>query len=366
MNSEIKFVDLFKQYLEIQPEVDEAISQVIRDSAFINGRYVRTFEQEFARYLGASHCIGVGNGTDALEIALEALGLPAGSEVVVPANSFIASSEAVTRSGFKVVFAACDPLTYTLDVADVRTRISPATVAIIAVHLYGHPCDMGPLRKLADEFGLRIIEDCAQAHGAAYLGRRIGTFADAACFSFYPGKNLGAYGDGGAIVTQDAALAERCHMIANHGRKEKYNHEFEGRNSRLDGLQAAILSVKLRHLDKWTDRRRAIADAYRTGLKDIAEITLPHCAPWALHVYHLFVIRTHRRDELQAHLQARGIQTGIHYPLALPTLEAYRHLGQQTATDQLNTELLSLPMGEHLESAEVQTVIQAVREYYGR
>jgi dTDP-4-amino-4,6-dideoxygalactose transaminase len=366
MTSEIKFLDLHAQYLEIKGEVDAAIANVIADAAFINGPYVKAFEQDFAHYLGAEHCVGVGNGTDALEIAFEALDLPAGSEVIVPANSFIASSEAVTRSGLKVVFCACDPQTYTLDIADVRARITPATSAIVAVHLYGHPCDMDFLRELAAEFGLRIIEDCAQAHGAEYRGRRIGTLGDVACFSFYPGKNLGAYGDGGAIVTQDTALAERCRMIANHGRKDKYNHEFEGRNSRLDGLQAAILSVKLRHLEAWTERRITAASAYRDGLADVPELTLPHAASWARHVYHLFVIRTAKRDAMQAYLQARGIHTGVHYPLALPDLAAYRNLGQHTASDTMHAQLLSLPMGDHLAPEDIQRVISAVREFFGR
>jgi dTDP-4-amino-4,6-dideoxygalactose transaminase len=365
MTTEIKFLDLPKQYQEIKGEVDAAIASVIAEAAFINGPYARSFEQDFARYLGATHCIGVGNGTDALEIALEALRLPSGSEVIVPANSFIASSEAVTRSGLRVVFCACDRRTYTLDPADVRARITPATSAIVVVHLYGHPCEMDPLRVLATEFGLRIIEDCAQAHGAEYRQRRVGTLGDLACFSFYPGKNLGAYGDGGAIVAEDAELAERCRMIANHGRKDKYNHEFEGRNSRLDGLQAAILSAKLRHLDTWTERRVAAAKAYREGLANIPELTLPIAAEWARHVYHLFVIRTSRRDALQAHLQACQIQTGVHYPLALPALAAYRHLHQQTATDEMNAELLSLPMGEHLTSGEINRVIRAVRDFFG-
>jgi dTDP-4-amino-4,6-dideoxygalactose transaminase len=366
MTTAINFLDLHKQYQEIRGEVDAAIASVIAEAAFINGRHTRSFEQEFARYLGAAHCIGVGNGTDALEIALEALALPAGSEVIVPANSFIASSEAVTRSGLRVVFCACDPSTYTLELADVRAHITAATSAIVAVHLYGHPCDMGPLRALAKEFGLRIIEDCAQAHGAEYRQQRVGTLGDLACFSFYPSKNLGAYGDGGAIVAQDAGIAERCRMIANHGRKDKYNHEFEGRNSRLDGLQAAILSAKLRHLDAWTERRIAAAGAYRAGLADIPGLTLPVAAAWARHVYHLFVIRTSRRDALQAHLQARHIQTGVHYPLALPALAAYQHLHQQTATDGMNAELLSLPMGDHLMPKEIDTVIRAVRDFFGR
>jgi dTDP-4-amino-4,6-dideoxygalactose transaminase len=262
------------------------------------------------------------------------------------------------------VFCPCDLQTYTLDAGGLRPYIRSATAAIIAVHLYGHPCDMVPLKALATEFGLKVIEDCAQAHGAEYHGQRIGTLGDVACFSFYPGKNLGAYGDGGAITTQDAALAEQCRMIANHGRKEKYDHLFEGRNSRLDGLQAAILSVKLKHLESWTERRIAVAEQYRKGLAGIDGLTLPYRADWARHVYHLFVVRTQRRNELQTFLKSHGIETGVHYPKALPALAAYFYLEQATATDDLNEEILSLPMGDHLEPDEVDAVIAAVKEFF--
>lgn len=360
----IKPLDLYKQYLGIQAEIDSAISAVIRSGAFINGPYNKTFEQEFAKYLGASHCVGVANGTDAIEIALEALKLPFGSEVIVPANSFIASSEAVTRCGLKVIFCSCDPQLYTLDIAGLRSAISPATKAIVAVHLYGHPCDMGPIMTLASEKDLYVIEDCAQAHGAEYSGKKVGTIGNLACFSFYPGKNLGAYGDGGAIVCNDAGLAEKCRMIANHGRKDKYDHLFEGRNSRLDGLQAAILAVKLKHLEAWTRKRIAIADQYNHGLAKIPGLILPQRADWARHVYHLYVVRTSRRNELQGHLKSRGIDTGIHYPKALPALDAYRYAEQSTATDMLSEEILSLPIGDHLETHEVNAVIAAVKDFF--
>lgn len=366
MTGPIKFLDLHQQYLGIKDEVDAAIAAVIRDSAFVGGPYVKSFEQEFAQYLGARHCVGVGNGTDALEIALEALALPSGSEIIVPANSFIATSEPVTRSGHAVVFCSCDPHTYLLDLAEARRRITAKTAAIIVVHLYGNPCDMDAVNQLAAEFGLRVIEDCAQAHGAEDRGRRVGTLGDIGCFSFYPGKNLGAYGDGGAIVAQDAALAERSRMIANHGQKAKFDHELEGRNSRLDGLQAAILGVKLRHLDSWTERRIAVAAAYRNGLANVPEVILPHATNRARHVYHLFVIRTARRDALQAYLSEQGIQTQVHYPIALPALAAYRRLEQRTASDRLHRELLSLPMGEHLTEGDVGTVVSAVKSFFGR
>ncbi|MBD3768279.1 MAG: DegT/DnrJ/EryC1/StrS family aminotransferase, partial [Gammaproteobacteria bacterium] len=285
----VKFLDLAAQYQTIQQEIDTAIRDVIAKSAFIGGEYVSQFEQEFADYCNVAHCLGVANGTDAIEIAIEALNLPQGSEIIVPANSFIASSEAVTRQGHRVVFADCNPESYVISIEDAQKRITPKTKAIIAVHLYGHPCDMDALQMLADQHGLYIIEDCAQSHGAEYKGKRVGSIGDIASFSFYPGKNLGAYGDGGAITTNNAELAKKSRMIANHGRIAKYDHEFEGRNSRLDGLQAAILSVKLKHLPAWTEKRIAVADYYLANLKDIQQITLPVRQDWAKQVYHLFV-----------------------------------------------------------------------------
>lgn len=364
MTHNIKFLDLNRQYQEIKAEIDSAIATVIESEEFIGGSFLKAFENDFKQYLGVDHCIGVGNGTDALEIALEALDLPKCSEVIVPANSFIASSEAVSRCGLKVRFCACDPRTFTLDIDALRACISQSSSAIIAVHLYGHPCDMASIGAVAEEHGLHIIEDCAQAHGAEYRGIKVGTFGVAGCFSFYPGKNLGAYGDAGCIVTSDNTLAERMRMIANHGRKEKYDHQFEGRNSRLDGLQAAVLSVKLKFLDSWTDRRIGFAKTYLAGLTDIPDLTLPYVASWARHVFHLFVVRTSRRDELQRYLQKEGIQTGVHYPLALPRLAAYRHLGQSTLTDSINEELLSLPIGDQLSPEDTQAVIAAIQEFF--
>lgn len=362
----IKFLDLVAQYRSIQSEIDAAIRGVIEESAFIGGPHVAAFEQEFARYQQGQHCVAVGNGTDAIEIALEALGLPAGSEVIVPANSFIATSEAVTRAGLKVVFADVDPQTYTLDVADVRRRVGPRTAAVIAVHLYGHPCDMEGLLSVAREHGLKVLEDCAQAHGAEYRGRRVGALGDAGTFSFYPGKNLGAYGDGGAVLTNDGDLARRCRMIANHGRVEKYNHQFEGRNSRLDGMQAAVLLVKLKHLEGWVRRRQAIAERYLEGLAGQDGLVLPTIAGNVRHAFHLFVVRSRKRDALREHLTRAGIETGIHYPIALPKLVAYQYLGQGEAdmfANRVDGELLSLPMGEHLNDGDIDHVIAAVRDF---
>jgi dTDP-4-amino-4,6-dideoxygalactose transaminase len=363
----IKFLDLHAQYLTIKAEIDQAIESVIRDSAYISGPYAARFEEQFAAYTRSQYCVGVANGTDALEIAIEALELPRNSQIIVPGNSFIATSEAVTRSGHRVVFADVDPDCYTLTADTVQAKISPRTSAIIAVHLYGHPCDMDPLRELAARFGLRIIEDCAQAHGAEYRGRRVGALADVATHSFYPGKNLGAYGDAGAITTDDKNLAVRMRMIANHGRVAKYDHEFEGRNSRLDGLQGAILSAKLPHLDGWIDKRIHVAERYLAGLQGLAGLVLPVRKPSARPVYHLFVVRTERRDELKSHLSECAIETGIHYPIALPKLAAYAYLGQQSENlfvNRTDRSLLSLPMGDHLRDADVDAVIRAIKAFF--
>lgn len=361
----IKFLDLHSQYLSIKEEVDRAISDVISESAFIGGKYVSQFEEYFADYQQVKYCVSVGNGTDALEIAIESLDLPKDGEIIVPANSFIASAEAVSRSGHKVVFCDARSDDYTIDIVDLKKRISPNTVAIVAVHLYGHPCDMDPLRDLANEYNLKIIEDCAQAHGAEYKGKKVGAIGDIGCFSFYPGKNLGAFGDGGAIVTNCEEMAIRSRMIANHGRIAKYDHKFEGRNSRLDGLQAAILNVKLRYLDGWTDNRIMIANEYLERLKDLPQITLPVRQDWAKQVYHLFVIRHSNRDKLQEKLKESGIQTGIHYPIALPRLKAYERQGQSSEDGfawESGNLLLSLPIGSHLSIQEdVDTIVTSLR-----
>jgi dTDP-4-amino-4,6-dideoxygalactose transaminase len=365
----ITFLDLSAQYESIKTEIDDAIANVIRDSAFIGGKYVKEFEQKFADYVGTKYCIGVANGTDALEIAIESLELPPGSEIIVPGNSFIASAEAITRNGHKVVFADVDDGHYTLTSESVRCKVTERTKAIVAVHLYGHPCDMDALLNICAEFELKLIEDCAQAHGARYKGRCVGTFGDLAAFSFYPGKNLGAYGDAGAITTQDDRLAIRTRQIANHGRIAKYDHEFEGRNSRLDGLQAAILSAKLPHLESWTQRRIEIADCYLEQLAGIEGLILPLRQSWARQVYHLFVVRTARRDELKAYLAERGIETGVHYPIALPKLNAYSYIGAPDANafyNQTDKTLLSLPIGEHLNYEDSTSVACAVKDFFGK
>lgn len=365
----IRFLDLAAQYASIQSEVDAAIAEVLRSASFVGGKHVQDFEREFAAFHAAEHCVGVGNGTDAIEIAIEALGLPSGSEIVVPANSFIASSEAVTRAGHRVVFADVDPDTYLIDLKDVERRLTHDTSAIIAVHLYGRPVDMDALNLLAARSGIRVIEDCAQAHGAESRGRRVGALGDVGTFSFYPGKNLGAFGDGGAIVTNDQAVAQHCRMIANHGRTDKYIHEFEGRNSRLDALQAAVLTVKLHHLDTWLVRRNEVAERYYSGLEGTPGLAFPRPAEGDRHAYHLFVVEVDDPVGLRSHLQSQGIECGHHYPVALPKQPAYAYLGDPDLTmfaNQVDERLISLPMGEHLSDDDVDSVVAEIRTFQGK
>jgi dTDP-4-amino-4,6-dideoxygalactose transaminase len=361
----IPFVDLKAQYRSIREEIDTAIASVIEETAFIGGKYVKSFEEEFAAYLGVKHCICVGNGTDALAIALRGLGLDPGDEVVVPANTFIGTAEAVTLAGGKPVFADCDPLTYTITPETAEKALTPKTRGILPVHLYGNPAPVGELKELADRKGLFLLEDAAQAHGAAYKGKMIGSFGHAAAFSFYPGKNLGAYGDGGCITTNDGDLATRIRMYANHGRLKKYDHEFEGTNSRLDGIQAAILSVKLKHLENWTEKRRTIARLYDEKLVGLPLVT-PHETPGGRHVYHLYVIRLQDRENVKDILSQEGILTGVHYPEALPNLTAYRHLGHQAedfpSASRCSKEVLSLPIFPEMTLEQVEAVCEALKK----
>jgi len=366
----IPFLDLKKQYLSLKDEIDEAMNKVVVNSAFVGGVFVRQFEKDFADYLGVKNCVSCGNGTDALLIALKSLDIGEGNEVIVPANSFIATSEAVTAAGAKVVFCDVDDISNNIDVSSIEEKINNHTRAIIVVHLYGRPTDMDPILQIASKYGLKVIEDSAQAHGAQYKGRMAGTLADVACFSFYPGKNLGAYGDGGAIVTNNDALATYMRMLANHGRIEKYNHEFEGFNSRLDGIQAAVLSAKLPHLDQWIENRRKVAALYREGLSDCDQIQLPQETDGYYSVYHLFAIKTDKRDELQAYLKEHGIATGIHYPIGLPFLKAYKYLGHSyddfPVTAKNQSRLLSLPIYPEMTTEQVEYVINTIKTWLAK
>jgi dTDP-4-amino-4,6-dideoxygalactose transaminase len=388
----IPFVDLKTQYYSIKEEIDQVIFDVIQNSAFIGGKYAKAFEQNFADYVGVKNCVGVGNGTDALYIALKSLEICEGDEVITAANTFIATSEAITMTGARVVFVDCNKESFNINVDKLEQAITPKTRAIIPVHLYGQPADMDKIKDVARKHNLCVVEDAAQAHGAIYYSGqksearsqkykknhisidtlnsmkkyacKVGSLGDIACFSFFPGKNLGAYGDAGAIVTNDDGLARKARMFANHGRMEKYNHEFEGTNSRLDGLQAAILDVKLKHLDKWTERRRTIAEMYDAALKDI--IITPSVMPDVKHVYHLYVIRIKNREMAKELLSEKGIATGIHYPIPLPFLKAYSYLGHKPADFPvvycIKDEILSLPIHGDMTDEQVEYVIAGLKD----
>jgi dTDP-4-amino-4,6-dideoxygalactose transaminase len=375
----IPFVDLKAQYESIKNEIDSAISEVISKSAFVGGPYVESFEKAFASFCNAKHCVGVGNGTDALFIALKTLGIGQGDEVIVPANSFIATSEAVSLTGAWVVFVDINPRTYNMDpnkLEDcIKSRYALCSMrsanrlkAIIPVHLYGQPADMDPILEIAKRFNLKVVEDAAQAHGALYKGKPVGSLGDMACFSFYPGKNLGAYGDGGAIVTNDDELAVKARMFANHGRIDKYDHELEGVNSRLDGLQAAILYVKLKHLPQWNEKRRKNAYLYNEHLSNLALIT-PREIVDVKPVYHLYVVRVDKeiRKPLIDYLKTLGISTGIHYPIALPNLKAYAYLNHNghefPEATKAAQEILSLPMFPELEESQIEYTADKTKEF---
>lgn len=357
----IPFVDLKAQYHSIKSEIDTAISDIIQQTAFIGGDVLKRFEESFAQFCGVKHCIGVGNGTDAIFLALKSLGVGKGDEVITSAFSFIATSEAISMAGAKPVFVDIDPATYTIDASKIESKITEKTKAIIPVHLYGRPAEMNTIRDLAIRFDLRIIEDAAQAHGSAYSGKTIGSLGDLACFSFYPGKNLGAYGDGGAVVTDDDDLAVTVRKYANHGRISKYDHEFEGVNSRLDTLQAAILSVKLKHLEQWTDARISNAQYYIDQLKATG-LRLPAETNGVKSVYHLFVIRHPDLDrgKFMEDLKSGGISTGIHYPIALPFLKAYAYLNHNiddfTEAYNASQQVISLPMFPELQHVQIEKI----------
>lgn len=370
----IPFVDLKAQYYSIKKEMDTAISNILENTAFIKGKAVTDFEEAFSEAIGVKHCIGVGNGTDALIISLKTLGIGTGDEVIVPANSFIATSEAVTAAGAKVVFVDNHPETYNIDTGKIEPAITDRTKAIIAVHLYGQPADMDTVLEIARKHNLFVVEDAAQGHFAEYKSidgtwKKTGTYSTMAIFSFYPGKNLGAYGDAGAIVTNDDQLAKKARMFANHGRISKYDHEFEGVNSRMDGLQGAVLGVKLKHLAEWTELRRKAAKYYSEKLKDIEGIVVPYVDYERYNpVWHLYVIRTEKRDKLQNSMKKKGIAVGIHYPIALPNLQAYTYLGHKpsdfpVASDYQN-KILSLPVFPEITREQQDYVVKGIKEFF--
>ncbi len=363
----VPFADLQLQYQTIKNEIDGAIAGVVRDSAFIRGPYVDAFEREFARAAEVKHCVSCANGTDALYLAMAALKVRPGDEVITTAHSWISTSAMITHAGATVVFCDTDGATFTIDPARVEAAITPRTVGIIPVHLYGQPADMDAIMAIATRHKLWVIEDCAQAHLARYKGRPVGSFGVAATYSFYPGKNLGAMGDAGAVVTNDDRLAEHMTMLARHGGLTKHQHQIEGINSRLDGLQAAILSAKLPHLAAWTRARQQAAKIYDAGLNQIEEVEVPRVAPGREHVYHLYTIKHPRRDALAAHLNANGVQTAVNYPTAPPFLPAYARFSHKPEQfpnaygDQ--SRILSLPMFAESTVAQQEHVIRLVREF---
>jgi dTDP-3-amino-3,4,6-trideoxy-alpha-D-glucose transaminase len=364
----VPFLDLDAAYRELEQRIDDAAKRVLGSGRFILGAEVEHFERSFAEQVGARHCVGVGNGLDALTLSLAALGVSRGDEVIVPAATFIATWLAVSRVGATPVPVGVDEATFTVDPAALEAAITKRTRAIVPVHLYGHPADLGAVAGVAREHGVAVIDDAAQAHGARYRGRPIGTLTSASAFSFYPTKNLGAVGDGGAVTTNDDSIAERLRMLRNYGEREKSRSECLGWNSRLDPIQAAILRVKLDMLEEWNSRRRRIAARYREGLSGLAWLRLPGEAPWATHVYHLFVVRAPARDELVEHLAASSIDTAIHYPVPPYRQPVYRDLPLPQPVGELDaahSELLSLPMGPHLSDAQVDHVIDAVRRFNG-
>jgi len=364
----IPFVDLKAQYESIKPQIDRAIANVITDTTFIGGKYVKEFEQEFARLYGVKHVISCANGTDSLYIIMKMLGIGAGDEVIAVANSWISSSETITQAGARPVFVDVHPEYYSLDESQLESKITSRTRALIAVHLQGQVCAMDAVKSVCDRHGIYLIEDCAQSHFSEYKGKRAGLFGTAASFSFYPGKNLGAYGDAGCIITNDDALAEKCRMYARHGALKKHQHQIEGINSRMDSMQAAILSAKLPYILEWTEKRISNALLYNRYLKGILQIVLPVLRPDTKHSYHLFVIRAEQRNALVEYLSQQGIETSVHYPTALPNLPAYKYLAH-TPTDfpvasRLQDAILSLPMYPELTEDMIQQVANSIKVFY--
>ncbi len=365
-NPTIPLVDLQAQYAAIGHEVDAAIGRVLRSARFILGPEVQAFEEAFAAFCGARFCVGVASGTAALELTLRALGIGPGDQVITVAHTFIATAEAISATGAQPVFVDVDPRTYTMDPAQAEAAITPQTRAILPVHIYGHPADMTALQAIARRHGLPLVEDAAQAHAAEWQGRRVGSLGTAACFSFFPGKNLGAYGDAGGVTTDDSALAQQIALLRNHGRHEKYVHQIPGFGERLDALQAAVLRTKLAHLDRWTSHRRRLAARYTELLADL-ELVLPHVAPGARPAWHLYVVRTPRRDELLAHLRSQGIAAGIHYPIPVHLQPAYRELGYRPGdlpvTEAVAETCLSLPLYPEMTQAQQDRVVEAIRSF---
>ncbi len=359
----IPFLDLKAAYIELKADLDEAYQRTMNSGWYLLGNELAAFEAEFAAYCGTQHAIGVANGLQALELILQAYGIGEGDEVIVPSNTYIATWLAVSNVNAKIIPVEPDIKTYNIDPTLIKSAITDKTKAILVVHLYGQTVDMDPISSIASQYGLKLIEDCAQAHGATYRGRKAGSLGDAAGFSFYPGKNLGAFGDGGAVTTQDTDLAEKIRMLRNYGSKQKYHNETQGTNSRLDEIQAALLRVKLKHLDEWNARRNQLATFYTEHLASLPALTLPYVPDYANSVWHQYIIRTQAREKLQAQLLEEGIQTMIHYPIPPHQQKAYQAMKNNAfpISEQIHKEVLSLPMGPHLTQAQAKQIVAALK-----
>ncbi|OLD73382.1 MAG: erythromycin biosynthesis sensory transduction protein eryC1 [Verrucomicrobia bacterium 13_1_20CM_54_28] len=365
----VPFLDLKAHHAPLTEEFDRAIREVIESSAFAGGPFVERFEEEFASFCGSSYAIGVGNGTDALWLALLALGIGEGDEVITVPNTFIATAEAITYCKARPVFVDVDPDTFTMNPAELEKSLTKKTKAIIPVHLFGQPADMDSILEFARANGLFVVEDAAQAHGAQYKGQKAGTMGDAGCFSFYPGKNLGAFGEAGAVVTNDPELRKQIQMLRDHGQSRKYYHSTMGWNCRMDGIQAAILSIKLRHLDKANSLRRKHALEYNQAFAGIDEVLTPFEAKYARHVYHVYAVRVQERDAVLRHLQEKGVGCAVHYPVPVHLQEAGRNLGSTKGAfpiaEKLADEFLSLPMFPELTEEQIEYVGRCVSETVG-
>lgn len=364
---QVPFLDLKTQYLSIKPEIDEAIQKVLDNTAFAGGPFVAKFEEEFAEFCHAEHCVGVGSGTDALWLALLALGVGQGDEVITVPDTFIATAEAITYCGATPVFVDVEESTNNMNPALIEAAITPKTKAIIPVHLFGQPANMDPILEIAKKNKLFVIEDACQAHGALYKGRQAGTMGDAGCFSFYPGKNLGAYGEAGAIVTNNTDLANMIRMIRDHGQVRKYYHGCIGWNARMDGFQGAVLSVKLKYLPTWNETRRNNAKLYNSLLNSSNDVVLPREMDYARHVYHIYAIRVKNRETLIAKLAERGINSGIHYPVPVHLQAAYGSLGFKEGSfpvaETCASEFVSLPMFPELTKEQIEYTVRAIKEF---
>jgi dTDP-4-amino-4,6-dideoxygalactose transaminase len=364
----VPFVDLKEQYMSIKNEIDSAINEVIQNTNFIGGEIVSEFEKSFANLYGAKHCISVANGTDSLYIIMKMLNIGSGDEVITVANSWISSSETISQTGAKPVFVDIDPIYYSINEELIEALINKNTKAIMPVHLHGQVCEMEKIMQLAEKYNLYVIEDCAQSHFSEYKGIRAGLRGIAASFSFYPGKNLGAYGDAGCIITNDSELADKFKMFARHGALKKHFHKIEGINSRLDGIQAAVLSAKLPHILKWTEKRVDHAKTYSEELASESNVIIPTVRPDSLHTFHLYVVRVKDRERLIQYLKQNGIETAIHYPNILPNLEAYNYLKHKPSdfpvANAYQQEILSLPIYPEMTRDMIKFVTNSIKEYY--